>query len=137
MKLNWFKVLSIVVLFAALMGTGTAAFAKPGNKASNHEAKEGLTDKVWIYGAKPGDVISAFQFAFSPDAATDSDRHVPEGSLLESATAVPASGQLEIFVPTLMPSVLYIWNETQGYRFLGQVAPSDSDAQSMINAAGK
>jgi hypothetical protein len=62
---------------------------------------------------------------------------VPEGSLLESATPVPFNGQLELFVPTLMPSVLYTWNESQGYRFLGQVAPSDSEAQNMINAAGK
>jgi hypothetical protein len=135
MKLNWFKTLSIVALFAVLAFTGTAAFAE--SKHSNSESKEGLTTKVWIYGAKPGDVISAFQFAFSADAAGDHNGVKPEGSLLESATAVPASGQLEIFVPTLMPSVIYAWNEAQGYRFLSQVAPSDSEQQNAINAAGK
>ena len=60
---------------------------------------------MWIFNAKPGDVIAAFQFAFSPNAATD--RTVPHGSLLESTTPVPASGALEIFVPTLAPSVIY------------------------------
>ena len=132
MKLNWFKTLSVVALVAVLLTTGTVAFAGHNKEL---EARESPTDKVWIFNAKPGDVISAFQFAISPYAAMD--HSVPHGSLLESTTMVPANGALEIFVPTLAPSVIYSWNEAQGYRFLGQVAPSDSDEQNMLDAAGK
>jgi hypothetical protein len=135
MKLNWFKALSFLVVATMLLGTGATAFAE--SRKNRSESKEGLTAKVWIYGAKPGDVISAYQFAFSPDAALDHNGTTPEGSLLESQTPVPFNGQLEFFVPTLMPSVVYAWNESQGYRYLGQVAPSDSEAQISINAAGK
>ena len=139
MKLNWFKTLSLVAAFAVLMTTGTAAFAK-GGKEKRLEANESHTAKVWIYNAQPGDVIAAFQFAFSGDATRDvgNDHNAsPEGSLLESTTVVPANGQLEVFVPILMPSVIYSWSESKGYRFLGQIAPSDSDAKPMLDAAGK
>ncbi len=135
MKLNLLKTLSFLVVAAVLFGTGSVAFAE--SHKSKSESKEGLTAKVWIYNAKPGDVISAYQFAFSADAAVDHNGSPVEGSLLESQNPVPAAGQLELFVPTLMPSVLYTWNQSQGYRYLGQVAPSDSEAQIMINAAGK
>jgi hypothetical protein len=134
MKLNWLKTMSVIALVALVMTTGTAAFAASGH-AKNLERSESLTDKVWIYNARPGDVIAAFQYALDPNAAADN--HHPEGSMLESKTLVPANGQLEIFVPTLMPSVIYAWNEHDGYRFLGQVAPSDSDETPSIDAAGK
>jgi hypothetical protein len=135
MKLNLFKTLSFLVVAAVLFGTGSVAFAE--SRKNRSENKEGSTAKVWIYNAKPGDVISAFQGAFSPDAALDHNGSPLEGSLMESQTPVPFTGQLEFFVPTLMPSVVYTWNEAQGYRYLGQVAPSDSEAQISINAAGK
>lgn len=135
MKINLFKTFSFLVVAVVLFGAAASVSAAP--KKGEQESKEGQTNKVWIYNAKPGDVIAAYQFAFSPDAGMDLNRSVPEGSLLESTTPVPFNGQLEIFVPTLMPSVIYAWNEQQGYRYLGQVAPSRSHAQNTLDAAGK
>jgi hypothetical protein len=138
MKLNLFKTLSFLVVGAVLFGASATAFADEGK---NHEAEkhEGGTTQVLVVNAKAGDVISAYQFAFSPDAAGDihAGLHGPEGSLLESQTPVQFNGQAIFFVPTLMPSVIYTWNEAQGYRYLGQLAPSDSTAAPTLDAAGK
>jgi len=129
MKTNLFRGFALAAAFAMLLATGTA-FA-----SHNKESDESLTTKILIVNAQPGQVIDAFQGAWGFDPVATMDRNTTGHDLLESTTPAATGEPTELFVPVGKVSAIWVWDEKNGYRFLSNVSPADSDSVRTLDAS--
>jgi hypothetical protein len=116
-----FKYITAGVLVGSLLLTGLVS-ASP-----NKDNRESGTVKILLTNPRPNEIYSVFQGWDVLDPYAVFDREPNGGSLLESVTPASPTGLTEIFVPVGMTSAVWGWTEKSGYRFIGNVSPSDSD----------
>lgn len=89
------------------------------------------TTKILVPNAIPGQVIAAFQGAHTDEEGTD-----PGIIPLESTIPVARDGKVtELFVPVGIASSIWIWDESNGYRFLGNVLPGERSQPVELDAS--
>jgi hypothetical protein len=104
--------------------TTSAAFT-PSPAASEQ------TTKILVPNAAPGQVITAFQGEYTPGPQGND----PGSASLESTIPVAADGKVtELFVPTGIPSSVWIWDEQTGYHFLRNVTPGNKSQPIQLDA---
>ena len=89
------------------------------------------TAKILVPNAAPGQVITAFQGAYTPGPQGNDPGSAP----LESTIPVAADGKVpELFVPTGIASSVWIWDEQTGYHFLRNVTPGEKSQPIELDA---
>ena len=89
------------------------------------------TTKILVPNAAPGQVITAFQGAYTPGPQGNDPGSAP----LESTIPVAADGKVpELFVPTGIASSVWIWDEQTGYHFLRNVTPGEKSQPIELDA---
>jgi hypothetical protein len=129
MRTDFFKVIVAAALFGTLLWTGTA-FAAP-----NKGDQEPPATRVVITNLQPAQVLTVFQSASAFDPKLAVDRDPSQDSLQPTISGAPDGKPVEFSVPLGKVSVVWLWDEQSGYRFLANVAAGVQDSQIVLDAS--